>query len=100
MPRGSPRLRTPENKLNQIGARVHERRTVLDLKQDELCARVALATGGVWSPAWQDLSRIENGSRIVSDLELLALARALACSACWLLTGIAEPPAPASSSHR
>ncbi|MCW3053472.1 MAG: hypothetical protein JWN14_2642 [Chthonomonadales bacterium] len=95
MPRGSPRLRTSENKLNQIGARVRERRDALDLKQDELCGRVALATGGVWSPAWQDLSRIENGARIVSDLELLALAEAFECSACWLLTGISEPnPSP------
>ena len=94
MPRGSPRLRTPENKVNQIGGRVALRRQELDLKQDELCGRVALATDGTWSPAWQDLSRIENGARIVSDLELLALARALACSACWLLTGATEHAAP------
>lgn len=99
MPRGSPRLRTADNKLNQIGARVRQRRAILHLQQDELCARVAVATGGIWSPAWQDLSRIENGSRIVSDLELLALASATECSACWLLTGTGQAPTAPSPHH-
>ena len=93
MPRGSPRLRTAEGKINQIGARVRERRQELELKQDELCARIAAETEGAWNPAWQDLSRIENGSRIVSDLEVLALAHALERSACWLLTGEVVPEA-------
>ncbi len=87
MPRGTPRLRTQENKVNQIGPRVRLRRQALNVKQDELCARLALQTDGGWSPAWQDVSRIENGARIVSDLEILALAQALECSACWLLAG-------------
>jgi transcriptional regulator with XRE-family HTH domain len=85
MPRGTPRLRTPQNKINQIGPRVSQRRQNLGLKQDELCGRLALETNGKWSPAWQDISRIENGVRIVSDLEVLALAHALECGACWLL---------------
>ena len=88
MPRGGPRLRTKDGKLNQIGLRVRERRQVLNLEQDSLCARIALATDGEWNPAWQDVSRIENGARIVSDLEVLALARAMDCDPCWLLSGV------------
>ncbi len=85
MPRGGPRLRTRDKKLNQVGPRVQERRQVLRLEQDEVCARIALKTEGEWNPGWQDLSRIENGARMVSDLEILALAHALECDACWLL---------------
>ena len=87
MPRGSPRLRTQDNKLNRIGARVQQQRQRLKLTQDQLCARLAILTDATWSPAWQDISRIENGARIVSDLEVVALAEVLECSACWLLLG-------------
>ncbi|BDI31507.1 hypothetical protein CCAX7_35580 [Capsulimonas corticalis] len=87
MPRGGPRLRTQDGKLNQVGLRIHERRTVLAMTQDEFCARIASATEAQWVPAWQDISRIENGSRLVSDLEILALAKALECRPGWLLTG-------------
>jgi hypothetical protein len=94
MPRGGPRLRTQNNKLNQIGPRARERRQVLHLEQDEVCARVATETRGAWNPGWQDLSRIENGARMVSDLEVLVLAQVLDCSACWLLLGAAEEKIP------
>lgn len=87
MPRGGPRLRTDDGRLNQIGPRVQERRLAIRVKQDELCARLARLTEGRWNPAWQDISRVENGSRLVSDLELLRLAEALECSPSWLLTG-------------
>ena len=87
MPRGGARLRTSEGKMNQVGPRVRERRHELGLGQDDLCARIAQATNGAWNPAWQDISRIENGSRLVSDIELLAISKALDCSPCWLLTG-------------
>jgi len=90
MPRGGPRLRTEDKKLNQVGPRVRARRLALQLEQDGVCARVALATDGEWNPAWQDLSRIENGARMVSDLEVLALAQALECDACWLLSGTSD----------
>ena len=89
MPRGGPRLRTPDRKLNQVGPRVQERRREQALEQDGLCARIALATDGEWNPAWQDVSRVENGARMVSDLEVLALSRALDCDPGWLLTGAA-----------
>ncbi len=87
MPRGGPRLRTRDKKLNQIGPRVQQCRQRLGLEQDAVCARLAAETEGEWNPGWQDLSRIENGARLVSDLELMALAGALECDACWLLRG-------------
>lgn len=90
MPRGGPRLRTKDRKLNQVGPRVREQRLLLRLEQDDLCARLASVTDGDWNPAWQDISRVENGARMVSDLEVLALARALECDACWLLTGLSS----------
>ena len=92
MPRGAPRLRTKSGKLNQVGPRVRQRRLEMDLQQDELCARLALKTGGGWNPGWQDLSRIENGRRTVSDLEVLALAGALDCDPAWLLAGDLSGP--------
>jgi hypothetical protein len=32
-------------------------------------------------------TRIEDGRRSVHDVEIFALAQALECKACWLLTG-------------
>lgn len=95
MPRGSPRLRTPDGKVNQVGARVRIARELLGITQDALCARLARHTGGTWNPGWQDISRIENGARIVSDLEVFALAAALEQKPAWLLTG-QEPDAPSA----
>ena len=91
MPRGGMRLRTSEGKMNQVGPRIGERRHELRMAQDELCARIARVTNGTWVPAWQDISRIENGARLVSDVEILALADALGCSPCWLLVGDTMP---------
>ena len=87
MPRGAPKLRAEDGKKNQIGVRVRQRRAELKITQDALSGRLALATDGNWNPTFQEVLHIENGARIVSDVEVLALARALACSACWLLTG-------------
>ena len=63
------------------------RRRELHLGQEDLCGRIAQLTAGEWNPTWRDVQRIERGQRIVSDIELLIIARALDCSACWLLTG-------------
>lgn len=87
MPRGGPRLRTANGDMNGIGLRVRSRRHELRLEQDDLCARIARVTDGMWNPAWQDISRVENGSRTTTDLEVVAFAKALECSPCWLLTG-------------
>jgi hypothetical protein len=90
MPRGGPRLRTPDGKLNDLGGRVQQRRDELKITQDELCARIATETGGAWTPAWQDISRIENGVRTVTDLEVRVLARVLECPPSFLLIGAAD----------
>ena len=87
MPRGSPRLRTSEDKKNQVGDRVRQRCTELKLTQDALCGRLADETGGAWVADRRDIYRIENGNRIVSDLEVIALALALKCEVCWLMQG-------------
>lgn len=71
--------------MNIVGTHVKERRKELRWNQDRLCARIALVTEGAWNPEWRDIVRIEGGTRKVSDLELLALAKALECRAAWLL---------------
>jgi len=92
MPHGVPALRTPDNRMNAVGSRVKERRKTLRWNQDDLCARLAHVTSGVWNPAWRDIVRIEGGTRKVSDLELLALAQALECTPSWLLHVAEAPP--------
>lgn len=87
MPRGGPRVRADDGRMNLVGARVAARRQELGLDQDDLCARLARASGGRWNPGWQDVSRIENGARIVSDVEVWLLSDALECDPCWLLSG-------------
>lgn len=87
MPRGSPRMRTQDNKLNQIGERLKEGRSRLNITQDALCARISQATDGQWIPDRREIYRIEDGRRIVSDLELLVIADVLGCSPSWLLIG-------------
>ena len=97
MPRGGLRLRTSAGRMNKVGPRVSERRHALRLEQDGLCARIARVTNGGWNPAWQDMSRIENGFRTVTDLEVTALAEALECSPCWLLVGDMQTDNPHDS---
>lgn len=94
MPKGEIRLRTQEGHLNQVADRMRSRRRVQKLTQEQLCGRLADATEGLWIPARMDIVRIENGARIVSDLEIFALAKALGCTPCWLLAGVndLQPP--------
>lgn len=97
MPKGDTRLRAENGHLNQIAERVKERRRAMRLTQDGLCGRLAYVTGGKWNAERQEIVRIEAGGRIVSDVELIALARALDCSPCWMLLGEdTEAAAPAS----
>jgi transcriptional regulator with XRE-family HTH domain len=87
MPRGGPRLRDEQGRVNGLGERVRARRKELGLTQAELCARIETATDGGWLVDRQDILRIENGGRIVGDLEVRCLARVLETRACWLLLG-------------
>lgn len=91
MPQGGPRLRADDNKQNTVGERVAQRQRKLRLTQELLTARIAYVTEGGWNPTMKEVYRIEAGTRTVLDVELLALADALDCSACWLLTGQWEP---------
>ena len=63
MPRGSPRLRAPNGKMNLVYERVKERRLALKLTQDALCARLADVTEGEWIADRRDIFRIEDGRR-------------------------------------
>lgn len=92
MPRGDARLRTQSGHLNQIAERMRTRRRVLKMTQERLCGRLADVTGASWVAARKEIVHLEAGTRIVSDLELLALAQALECSASWLLTGVETTP--------
>lgn len=85
MPRGGPRLRDEQGRVNGLGGRVRARRKELGLTQSQLCARIETATDGAWLVDRQDILRIENGGRLVGDLEILCLAQALETRACWLL---------------
>lgn len=76
--------------MNIVGQRARDRRKALKLKQDELCGRLAETTLGKWAPSRLDIYRIERGDRLVSDLELIALAAALDCTTGWLLHGDQE----------
>jgi transcriptional regulator with XRE-family HTH domain len=87
MPLGGPRLRAGDGRSNRCGERVKERRRGLKLNQEQLCARLEDMTDGAWAPDRLEVLRIERGSRIVSDVEVVALAQALECEACWLLLG-------------
>jgi transcriptional regulator with XRE-family HTH domain len=86
MPRGD-RLKAADGGLNVVGARVRERRRALKMTQDQLQGRLSYVTDGAWAVSGQEVLNIERGQRTVIDVELLALARALECSAHWLLTG-------------
>jgi transcriptional regulator with XRE-family HTH domain len=87
MPRGDARIRTEDGALNQIAERLRSRRRVLKLTQETLCARLADVSSGRWVANRKEIVHLEAGTRIVSDIELLMLAKALGCSPAWLLTG-------------
>lgn len=76
-----------EGRRNISGERVRMRRLYLRLSQAALAAKVQ--TEGVLLE--QDaVSRIENGTRMVQDYELWALAAVLGVTSDWLLTGDGE----------
>lgn len=86
------RLRLPDKTANGIGFRVRECREAGNWKQDALCGKIAEITKGSWVPDRFEISGIERRLRMVTDLEVHALAAALSVSPCWLLAGdTAEP---------
>ena len=67
---------------NIVGARVTEARKALGMKQVELLTKLQLAGVDISVPA---LSLLEGQKRMVSDIELSALADILNVSVDWLL---------------
>jgi transcriptional regulator with XRE-family HTH domain len=72
------------DKKNIVGARVRQARKANKpmITQNDLVARLQLQDMKIDQSA---LSKLENGQRPVSDIEVLALARALKVSPEWLL---------------
>lgn len=75
------------NRMNLAGERVRERQDELDLTRTDLAGRLADQTDAQWNLEFPEVQRLEYGQRIISDLELLALGRALDGEHEWLLTG-------------
>ena len=87
MPLSDKRLRSAAGTKNEVGPRVKAQRKVENLDTDNLAARIRLQTEGAWDVGSQEIYKIEAGRRAVTDVELIALARALNCRPCYLLTG-------------
>ncbi len=75
-----------DGKKNICGERLREARVVQRLRQEDLAARIQLK--GV-NMERDSISRIEIGTRFVSDFELKVFSEALGVSVNWLL-GIEE----------
>lgn len=73
-------------KKNICGDRLREARVVRRLRQEDLAAKIQIE--GVIMER-DSISRIEIGTRFVSDFELMIFAKALGVSVNWLL-GIDE----------
>ena len=73
-------------KRNIVGIRVRQARKAAKhpITQLDLIARLQLLDMNIDQSG---LSKIENGQRPVSDMEVLALAKALKVSVSWLLEG-------------
>ena len=69
-------------KKNICGERVHEARRKIKLTQSDLAAQLQIA--GIIIER-DSISRIEIGTRFVSDYELRELSRILKVSVSWLL---------------
>lgn len=69
-------------KFNCSGPRIRERRTELDLSQEQLAAKLQLAGLDITQKA---ISRIETGLRVVADFEIPFFADALGVLPLWLL---------------
>jgi len=77
-------------KKNIVGERVRKARKYAkpSITQKDLVARLQLLNMNIDQSG---LSKLENGQRPVSDIEVLALARALKVSLAWLLEGEKTP---------
>ena len=76
---------------NKIGVRIRAERNMFDpkLTQDDLIALLHTRHNIIFTKS--GISRIENGERYVTDLELIAFADVLKVSTAWLLGETADP---------
>jgi len=74
------------DKRNIVGARVQKARKAAKplITQNDLVARLQLHKMNIDQSG---LSKLENGQRPVSDIEVVAIAKALKVSVSWLLEG-------------
>ena len=79
-------------KRNIVGIRVRQARKAAEppITQSDLIARLQLLDMNIDQSG---LSKIENGQRPVSDIEIVALAKALKVTEEWLLKGTGNPSA-------
>lgn len=71
-------------KINLIGGRVKQRRRELGMSQGDLALKMQTEGVDIFQ---KSVSRIETGNRIVTDYEVLNLAKVLKVDVTWLLTG-------------
>ena len=76
------RIYNLDGRFNCSGPRIRERRTALELSQEQLAAKLQLAGLDITQKA---ISRIETGLRVVADFEISFFADALGVSPLWLL---------------
>lgn len=75
---------TFKGQVNIIGERLRQRRKELKISQKNLSAQ--LQVEGVML-LQKSISRIETGDRVVTDYEVLTLAKVLKVDVMWLLAG-------------
>jgi len=80
----------PVKRKNIVGVRVREARKAAKppITQSDLIARLQVLDMVIDQP---QLSKIENGQRPVTDIEVVALAKALKVTEEWLLKGTGNP---------
>ena len=71
-------------KKNICGTRIKQARKAKKMTQTDLAAQ--MQTNGIFMDQIS-LSRIENGTRFISDFELKCISELLDCNIKWLLTG-------------
>jgi transcriptional regulator with XRE-family HTH domain len=73
--------------MNLCGGRVRGLRARAHMTRESLAGQLSMVTAGAWDASANEVMRIERGERIVTDIELDGLARALRTSVQFLATG-------------
>ena len=79
---GKEKIYDDDGKKNISGDRIRQARVVQRMRQEDLAAKLQIA--GV-NMERDSISRIEIGTRFVSDFELKVFAKVLGVSVLWLL---------------